>query len=87
MAKLAIAEKEKKESEESLFKRQKEINSLLKENAFYKDELDGIRRRFGSLDDIHKKFELAQMKEDKVNDLLSELDNNMVSTLKKIFTL
>ena len=79
MAKLAIAEKEKKEYEDSLFKRQKELNSVLKENAYYKDELDGIRRRFGSLDEIHKKFELSQMREDKVNDLLSELDNNMVS--------
>ena len=79
MAKLTIAQQEKKESEEALWKRQKEINSLLKENASYKDELDGIRRRFGSLDEIHKKFEMAQMKEDKVNDLLSELENNMVS--------
>ena len=62
MAKLAIAEKEKKEYEDSLFKRQKELNSLLRENAGYKDELDSIRRNYGSLDEIHRNFKRVSLK-------------------------
>ena len=61
-------------------KRHKEINSLLKENKLYKDQVDGIRRKFGDLGEIQNKFDLALMKEQKVSDLLAELDHTMKST-------
>ena len=61
-------------------KRHKEINSLLKENKLYKDQVDGIRRKFGDLSEIQNKFDLALMKEQKVSDLLAELDHTMKST-------
>lgn len=60
-------------------KRHKEINSLLKENRHYKNEIDEIRKRFGTLDDIDGQLQMAKMKEDKVNDLLGELDHVVVS--------
>lgn len=60
-------------------KRHKELNSLMKENRRYKDQEDELRKRFGSLEDIKDKMELAAMKEEKVNDLLSELDQNLKS--------
>ena len=80
IAKIAKMEAEAKEAEDLLFKRHKEINSLLKENTTYKNELDTIRRDYGSLDEIHKKFELNKMKEEKINDLLDSLEHTMKSS-------
>ena len=40
----AELEKEMKEQEEMLMKRHKELNSLMKENRRYKDEIDDIRQ-------------------------------------------
>lgn len=79
ISKMGKLETDLKEQEETLLKRHAEINKLLKENRFYKDEVDGIRQRFGSLEEINKKFDIAKMKESKVSDLVAELDHTMKS--------
>ena len=80
IAKISQLEAEAKEAEDLLFKRHKEINSLLKENTAYKNEVDTIRRNYGSLDELNKKFELTKMKEEKINDLLDSLEHTMKSS-------
>ena len=62
-----------------LEKRNKEFNALMKEHKYQKDDIDEITSRFGSLDDIKDRFEVARMKEEKVNDLLNQLDSNLKS--------
>ena len=81
MSKMEKLESELKEQEATLLKRHNEINKLLKDNRFLKDEADGVRKRFGSIQDINKKFDLAKLKEEKVADLVAELDHTMVSSL------
>ena len=80
-------EKTIKEQEETIVKRHKELDSLLASNKMYKNEIDGIRQRFGNLDDIVQKMELAELRESKVNDLLGELEHNMVSIFFHYFYL
>ena len=60
-------------------KRHNELNSTIKENNYLKDELYGITKRFGSADQIKEKMELAELKEQKVNDLIAELEHTQVS--------
>lgn len=62
-----------------LKKRHSEINSLLKENTKYKNKIDSIRNKYGDLDEIEQKFNIATLKEEKVNTLLSKLDHVLVS--------
>lgn len=52
-------------------KRHEELNSLLKENAKYKNELDEIRRAFGDKVEIDTRLKVAQLKEEKIDGLLS----------------
>lgn len=47
--KLGTLEDELKTQEGILVKRHNEINTLLKENRYYKGEIDTIRTKFGSL--------------------------------------
>lgn len=42
--------------------------------------MDTIRREYGSLDELHKKFEMNKLKEDKINDLLDSLEHTMKSS-------
>mmetsp|Transcript_28900 Transcript_28900/g.27803 ORF Transcript_28900/g.27803 Transcript_28900/m.27803 type:complete len:106 (+) Transcript_28900:232-549(+) len=61
-------------------KRHSEINSLLKENTRYKNQVDEIRRKYGDFSEIDQKIKIAQLKEEKINNLLSKLDHVMKST-------
>ena len=56
IAKVGQLEKEIKQQEDILVKRNNEINSLLKENRYYKGEVDTIRTQYGGLEEIEKKF-------------------------------
>lgn len=62
-------------------KRHEEISSLLKENTKYKNELDEIRKAFGDMAEIETRIKVASLKEEKINGLLSNLDQIMVSFL------
>lgn len=73
-------EKDIKEQEQVLMKRHNELNSTIKENNYLKDELYGITKRFGSADQIKEKMDLAELKEQKVNDLIAELEHTQVSS-------
>mmetsp|Transcript_8541 Transcript_8541/g.13189 ORF Transcript_8541/g.13189 Transcript_8541/m.13189 type:complete len:83 (+) Transcript_8541:1537-1785(+) len=79
MSKMTRLENDLKAQEDTLLKRHNEINKLLRENRGLKDEVDGVRKRFGSIQEINKKFDLAKMKEEKVADLIAELDHTMNS--------
>ncbi len=54
-----------------LKKRHEEINSLNKENAKYKQELDLIRKQFGNAQEIETRIKVAELKEEKINGLLN----------------
>lgn len=62
-----------------LKKRHEEINSLNKENTKYKQELDLIRKQFGNAQEIETRIKVAELKEEKINGLLNQLDQIMVS--------
>jgi hypothetical protein len=47
---------------------------LLKENNKYKAELDNIRKQFGNMSDIETRIKVAELKEEKINGLLNQLD-------------
>ncbi len=79
-AKITRLEKEAEAQEEVLKKRHEEINSLLKENNKYKAELDNIRKQFGNMGDIETRMKVAELKEEKINGLLNQLDQIMTST-------
>lgn len=42
------------------------------------DQVDEIRRKFGSLDELKSKMDIAKLKEEKVSELLGQLDHSMV---------
>lgn len=63
--------------ESKLLKRQAEISSLLKENAFFKIQVDNIRTKFGSEAEIEDLIKMSKLKEEKVYELLADLDNNI----------
>ena len=71
-----------KNTQDTLFKRQKEINNLLQENSTYKAEIDTIRKKFGSLEEIEALVKKCEMKESKIDGLLSELEINLVSNFQ-----
>jgi transcription initiation factor TFIIIB Brf1 subunit/transcription initiation factor TFIIB len=60
-------------------KRHEELNSLSRENSKYKAELDEIRKAFGDMNEIDTRIKVASLKEEKINGLLSNLDQIMVS--------
>lgn len=72
-------EKDLELEQEVTKKRHDEINSLLKENTKYKNELDEIRKAFGDMSEIDTRIKVASLKEEKINGLLSNLDQIMVS--------
>lgn len=72
--KITRLEKEAEAQEEVLKKRHDEIGSLLKENNKYKAELDNIRKQFGNMSDIETRIKVAELKEEKINGLLNQLD-------------
>lgn len=67
------------EQEKVLIKRHNEINALLKENRLMKEDLDFIRKKYGTVAEIKQKMEIAEMKEKKISELVSTLDNSIVS--------
>lgn len=73
-------EKDLELEQEVTKKRHEEINSLIKENSKYKNELDEIRKTFGDLQEIDNRIKVATLKEEKINGLLSQLDQIMKST-------
>lgn len=75
---VAKLEKDLELQEEVLKKRHEEINSLNKENAKYKDQLDQIRKKFGDMQEIETRIKVAELKEEKINGLLNQLDQIMV---------
>lgn len=75
---VAKLEKDLELQEEVLKKRHEEINSLNKENARYKDQLDQIRKQFGDMQEIETRIKVAELKEEKINGLLNQLDQIMV---------
>lgn len=72
-------EKDLELEQEVTRKRHEEINSLLRENTKYKNELDEIRKTFGDMKEIETRIKVASLKEEKINGLLSNLDQIMVS--------
>lgn len=74
MVKVAKLEKDAELQEEVLKKRHEEINSLLKENTKYKSELDNIRKQYGNMNEIETRIKVAELKEEKINGLLGQLD-------------
>jgi len=71
-------EKDLELEQEVTKKRHEEINSLLRENTKYKNELDEIRKTFGDMKEIETRIKVASLKEEKINGLLSNLDQIMV---------
>lgn len=79
MKKIGQLEKDIELQEEVLKKRHGEINSLLKENTSFKNQVDEIRRLYGDLNQIETRLKIATLKEEKINTLLQKLDHVMVS--------
>ncbi len=71
MVKITKLEKDAELQDEVLKKRHEEISSLLKENTKYKSELDNIRKQFGNMGDIETRIKVAELKEEKINGLLT----------------
>lgn len=67
-------EKDLELEQEVTKKRHEEINSLIKENAKYKGELDEIRKAFGNMQEIEARIKVAEVKEEKIFGLLNQLD-------------
>ncbi|TNV87373.1 hypothetical protein FGO68_gene4873 [Halteria grandinella] len=67
-------EKDLELEQEVTKKRHEEINSLIKENAKYKGELDEIRKAFGNMQEIEARIKIAEVKEEKIFGLLNQLD-------------
>jgi|LauGreDrversion4_2_1035121.scaffolds.fasta_scaffold137338_1 hypothetical protein len=76
--KVTRLEKDLELEQEVTRKRHEEINSLIKENTKYKNELDDIRKTFGDMKEIEVRIKVASLKEEKINGLLSNLDQIMV---------
>ena len=76
--KVTRLEKDLELEQEVTRKRHEEINSLIKENTKYKNELDDIRKTFGDMKEIEVRIKVASLKEEKINRLLSNLDQIMV---------
>jgi cell shape-determining protein MreC len=74
-------EKDLELEQEVTKKRHEEINSLLRENTKYKNELDEIRKTFGDMREIETRIKVASLKEEKINGLLSNLDQIMVISI------
>ena len=53
---------------------------MLKENGQWKKEVDFIRNKFGTNEEIEESIKMAKLKEQKVFDLLNDLDHNLKST-------
>ena len=85
--KVAKLEKDLALQEEVLKKRHEEINSLNKENAKYKDQLDQIRKQFGNMEEIETRIKVAELKEEKINGLLNQLDQIMVNLISYLLIL
>lgn len=79
MKKVKELEETLDEQEKVLIKRHNEINLLHKENRNMKDDLDYIRSKYGTVAEIKQKMEIAEMKEKKINELISNLDTSIVS--------
>jgi len=54
---------------------------LVKENTKFKNEIDEIRKAFGNMQEIETRIRVAEMKEEKINGLLANLDQIMVRIL------
>lgn len=70
-----------KEQEEKLVKRGNQITDLVKENNFFKDSMQKIRVEYGSLDNLKATLDIWKMKDEKVGELLNELNKAMVSEI------
>ena len=69
-----------KQQEESLVKRGQQLTEAYKENNYYKDMFEKVERKYGSIEKLKQRLELADMKESKVAELLEKLTKSMVST-------
>ena len=61
-------------------KRHRELQKLISENNFMTGELDTIKKKYGSLDEIKFKMDVASEKERRVHDLLESIEHTQKST-------
>ena len=51
----------------------------MKKNTNMKEDLDYIRQKYGSVAEIKQKMDIAEMKEKKIDELVSNLSTSIVS--------